>query len=263
MKQIQIFGRYLQINQIPHKILEFSVIVFHSFLIFKFPIDVLQAYIARRNLESQSVPLCGGGIFHLSGSSDDVITMVINFCGKEYGRIRQGDTVVDIGANIGAFSVVAARSGVKTLISVEPNSQAFMTLRKNIEEGGHSHNVHLENRAVGSASGEIIYLPKESSPMNRQQKRPGNDLEAVKTISLKSIIEKYHLRHIDILKVDCEGAEFTALYKCPPEVFAIIRNIRIEIHPRRDQSRDDLERFIVSQGFRVQRQRGLVTWFAK
>jgi FkbM family methyltransferase len=263
MKKLKIFGRHLKIREVPVKLVGFSRIALSSFLVFKFPIPVLRAYVARGNLESQMVPLRNGGCFFLSGHSEDVVTMVINLCGGEYGRIEFGDTVLDIGANIGAFSLFAARNGAKKIVSVEPNSQAFVTLRKNIEFGGFSRNVHLEHFAVGAAEGDTIYIPKESSPLNSQKSEPGDEFEAVPTVSIKSLIEKHRLHQIDVMKIDCEGAEYDALYSCTPEVFEIIKSIRVEIHPRRNQSRRDLECFIVSQGFKVQRRRGLVTWFAK
>ena len=47
---------------------------------------------------------------------------------KKY-QIREGDIIVDIGANIGVFSLWAAKQGAK-VFAVEPNPEAFNYLKR-------------------------------------------------------------------------------------------------------------------------------------
>ena len=70
--------------------------------------------------------------------------------------VQEGDTVVDIGANVGFLSIPAAqKSKTGTLIAVEAHPRTFGLLKENIEKNKLS-NIKYFNLAVGDKAGVIF-----------------------------------------------------------------------------------------------------------
>ncbi len=123
--------------------------------------------------------------------------------------IRPGDTVVDIGANIGYYSVVAGKLvGEKgRVIAFEPDPVAASFIRKNLELNGLS-NVTVEQKAVSNAPGSIrLFLSEENKGDHRiyqpeGEERPFVDVEAV-------ALDDYFAGGStpDVVKIDTQGAE--------------------------------------------------------
>jgi len=125
-----------------------------------------------------------------------------------FNDLKSTDIVLDIGANIGAFSLKIA-SKVKHVYAVEP----IMTNRliKNIELNN-IKNITVLNCALGD--GNIVDLN-----WMRTYKRK------LKSNTLTELIQMSG-NHIDFLKCDCEGGEWSI----KPEELSGIRRIEAEIH---------------------------------
>ncbi len=162
--------------------------------------------------------------------------------------IRNNDRILDIGANIGAFTVFAARQARQGCVhSVEPVAANFQILENNVRLNG-LKNVRLLRAAVGSGTGKlriaaagaassVVWVDKEST-------------EEVDQIKLQSLIED--MGSIDLLKMDCEGAEFDILMNASPEVLKRIPRIAMEYHNvSADQTAQTLKSFLEAHGFKV------------
>jgi len=188
---------------------------------------------------------------------------MVNFCRNEYGKIHRGWKVIDIGANIGVFMLKAARSGAGHVYCFEPNTEAFDVLETNIVENALSNRVTAIQKAVTGRAHQSVYVPKASSPYNAAvvtKAASDVELEAVSGTTLCDIIETYGLMHIDLLKLDCEGAEYEILLETPADILMKIQRIRMELHPSRKHSRAEVLGRLQDLGFSCVKNTGMIYW---
>jgi FkbM family methyltransferase len=127
-------------------------------------------------------------------------------------------TFIDAGANVGLYSVLAARrvGSNGTVWAFEPSAATFDLLRRNLTLN-QVNNVAAEQLALSDAEGEISlctqsgfgdlyrYLDYEG-----KQSR-GGECEIVPVITLDAFAAQRNLGAIDVLKIDTEGGEFRLL----------------------------------------------------
>lgn len=113
-------------------------------------------------------------------------------------------TVVDIGANIGVFTCWAARSSSK-VIAVEPELHNFKLLTENIHLN--SANAELHRAAIGHASG-TIELSLSGAGYHLTTHDFGGGKQTVPVLTLDELLST--VEQVDLLKMDCEGAEYDA-----------------------------------------------------
>ncbi len=79
------------------------------------------------------------------------------------------------------------------------------------------------------------------------------DYVQVESIALKDIFDEYQLHTIDLLKIDCEGAEYEILYHTPPEYLVKIQVIAMETHQGKaaDENQETMQKFLQNLGFQV------------
>jgi FkbM family methyltransferase len=123
--------------------------------------------------------------------------------------VKEGMTVVDIGANVGYYTLLAARltgPGGK-VYAFEPNPQNFALLSRNVEANGYQ-NVVLIPKAVSETSGTAALCIDRASSGGHSLSafRGGADTVQVGTISLDDYFAGERTV-IDVLKMDAEGAE--------------------------------------------------------
>jgi FkbM family methyltransferase len=75
----------------------------------------------------------------------------------------------------------------------------------------------------------------------------------IEVYSLREILDRYHLDHVDFMKLDCEGAEYPALFGADTETLCRIRTISMEFHDIRDPRYTGLSvvEVLRDQGFSV------------
>ncbi len=159
--------------------------------------------------------------------------------------LKENDIVLDVGANIGVFSLYAASRGAK-VFSFEPNPEVFAVLQENIRINNLENRVTPLNMALGDHKGkatlfmalsEKIYAPGSASIMrdfiDDLDKRYGkNDYTAftVSCLRLDQALDLLRLKMVDFMKVDCEGAEYDIMQSVPQHRLGEIRRIAMEIH---------------------------------
>jgi FkbM family methyltransferase len=128
-------------------------------------------------------------------------------------HVKPGMTVVDVGANIGFYSLILADlvGELGRVFAFEPSPALFEAARKSVEVNGKGSTVVLENIALGSQSGEaVLYKPPFNSGDNRlvpsQSHRDG---VRVRVSRLDDILPAG--THIDWIKIDVQGWEVEVL----------------------------------------------------
>ena len=149
--------------------------------------------------------------------------------------LRANDVFLDIGANIGYFSLLAANNlpSVK-VISFEPVNELFQKLNENISLNN-IKNITTVNAAVGEINEEKeMFLSAHDNLGMSSFQQPGNytgKKEKVKVLTIDDWFKTSGLSSIDLIKLDVEGSELAAL-KGMKEVLQKQRPVVIvEINP--------------------------------
>jgi len=129
-------------------------------------------------------------------------------------NVREGDVVLDIGANIGYFTLICASLVGKTgkVFAFEPEPKNFEILKKNVTENGYD-NVILENMALSNRKGIVdLYLSDESTGMHRiySSKLTSDKHIKVNVTTLDEYFQE-QIPNIAFIKLDVEGSEFGVL----------------------------------------------------
>lgn len=132
--------------------------------------------------------------------------------------------IIDIGAHIGLVSVFLAKYyPTSTVESYEPNPDNYSHLVKNIK-ANRLRNVKTHHAAVtGDGRGVIIQTVSDNSGQYSIYKNGG---KKVHSVSIAKLLNK----PIDLLKIDCEGAEYEIFDALTDEQIKSIGAIRGEFH---------------------------------
>jgi FkbM family methyltransferase len=170
---------------------------------------------------------------------------------KGYG-IRSGDMVVDIGGNIGVFSLYAAtRADQVRVRSFEPFPENANYFVKNLTASG-LDNVEFYPQAVAGSPGERRLHIEDSwilhSLTDDDQDRRSISVE---TTTLDKIFED--LEVCDLLKIDCEGSEYEILYAASPGTLSKIKRLVCEFNlvDEKQKNGQALKEFLTLNGFIV------------
>lgn len=167
--------------------------------------------------------------------------------------IETDDIVVDIGANVGVFTLFAASRMQNTVYAFEPFPRNVEFLNRNIHING-LQNVKTYCIAVGDNIGSAkLYISDISGGhllFDHNIKGKLENYIEVPTITLQRIMDDNKLEHIDFLKLDCEGAEGSILMSTPTDYFKRIRKIAMEFHDNVSQLKhEEIQRLLEGVGF--------------
>ena len=145
--------------------------------------------------------------------------------------VLSGD-VVDIGANIGAFTLDAAtRYPAATVHAYEPDPATCEVLQRNIEANGMSSRVRIWNEAVAGGSGSLRLWRGEGSVLVSAHLPASDrgDFCDVPAVTLQAVVARASGR-VGVLKLDCEGAEAEILEAAGPALDSVEYMVA-EYHP--------------------------------
>lgn len=146
------------------------------------------------------------------------------------------DTVVDLGANIGLFSIRAVQHASR-VFAVESNAENFDLARRNVEANGLEHRVTLIQAAASGTSGNLlrIYSSEMAGGHSVHQhlaaRWPNGTESRVPSISLADLFEKHAIERCSLLKCDIEGSEYDVFQHAPLTVLSRVDRFVIEAHP--------------------------------
>jgi FkbM family methyltransferase len=174
-------------------------------------------------------------------------------------RIGAGDTVIDIGANIGVFAAYAAtRAAGVRVFAYEPFPENIAWLKRNVTESRLT-NVEVRAQAVGA---ETCVRTLQVDPgdwiMHSLFARPdGTDAQAlaVECVSFDEVMNQPGVARCDLLKLDCEGSEYEILQGCAPDTLRRVRRIVGEFHEGEHiaGTARELCRYLEARAFRIDR----------
>jgi FkbM family methyltransferase len=141
--------------------------------------------------------------------------------------IPQAKVVFDLGANVGAWTVLMSKANPQARVhSFEPNPEAFAFLKKNVQKNDCA-NVVLNCAAVSDAAGHLRFqIPENASIFCRVEPEAGGRDDdgryttvhsvLVPSVRLGDYCEANSIHQIDFMKIDVEGYELAALRGLEP-----------------------------------------------
>jgi FkbM family methyltransferase len=167
------------------------------------------------------------------------------FVRNDYG-LRDGlgevRTIIDIGANVGFFSIAArGRYPNATIHAYEPNPRALPYLRSNTGELG----IEAFPEAVGSEEGFVSIV--DEGETNQARTSTSSD-GRIPQVTLDTAIQRIG-GNVDLLKLDCEGAEWD-LFRLN-DCWKQIRNVRMEYHLFHGETIQQVEQTLQRLGFAI------------
>ncbi len=133
--------------------------------------------------------------------------------GRMLSQVREGMVVLDVGANIGYYTVQFARISGRTgrVIAFEPNPVMVAELKANIELN-HLSNVQVEPIALFNRDGEAnLHCPltgrEAHGTLVPNETFEIKNVLKVRTRRLDDFLKEAGMSFVDFMKVDVEGAE--------------------------------------------------------
>jgi FkbM family methyltransferase len=165
---------------------------------------------------------------------DEFVGFVEVFANGAYDLpdVRWADlrTIVDVGANVGAATLwFAQRAPQAKIVAVEPASRANTVLAHNVRANHLETRVGIVAAALAQRSGSVVL--EQSGPSVHTRIAQGSSRgERVSALSLEELLGQCRLEEIDLLKLDCEGAEFGILMSSADRLLRRIGAIVGEYH---------------------------------
>jgi len=167
--------------------------------------------------------------------------------------IKEGMRVIDVGANIGAYTILAAEKVGKNgkVIAIEPEPQNYKQLLENIELNNFQ-NVIPKNIALTDHEGftKLSLSPYPGKHTILFEKDKVGSIEVpIKT--LDNLLEELNLNKVDIIKIDAEGAEMPIL-KGAEKTLKVNPNIKIIVAAEHYKSQiKEVVKFLNEKGFKT------------
>lgn len=179
---------------------------------------------------------------------------VYALCFQHLKRQKDRLPILDLGANIGLFSLQAASylPGLE-IHAYEPAPRNVDVISMNLRANPQiSSNIHVHSEAVGGSTRQASFFYDEKVPQGSglyfsQQ----NNCVPVIVRSFAEIVELVK-GPVGLVKIDVEGAEYEIFQKTPRRIRECIRAISIEIHddPEGKSKKDDILNRIESLSYK-------------
>lgn len=184
------------------------------------------------------------GVSFAAADADTALQVFDEVFVQDVYRIPSAETakvIVDVGANIGLFSLYAhLKAPDAQIYSVEASPTTFRVLERNVKENGLSDKITPVCNALGGHVGNATFFETAisgwSSLYDNRGAENGTPVE-VKMNTLATFCIEHNISDIDFLKIDIEGAEYEAIldsndfFKVPTHAAAI----EVDRNPRSGQ----------------------------
>jgi FkbM family methyltransferase len=173
-------------------------------------------------------------------------------------KIKKNPTIIDIGANVGLFTMFAvSKYPDSTVYSYEPIYSNFQQLVKN-KELNSTQKIYCFNKAACGHNGRIkINFDKTDSFTTSatiiNNGGDNKDSMEVSCLTLSEVFKENNLDNCDLLKLDCEGAEYDILYNTPKDILNKIDQMAIEVHQGKKEKENlsSLKEFLLELNFKL------------
>jgi FkbM family methyltransferase len=178
----------------------------------------------------------------------DLVIFWLVFVRRHYPVNPSDRVIVDVGANIGIFTIYAARQAPHAkIIAIEPFPETCLRLQKHVESNHIADRVLVLNCAVDEKSGwgemdsaegipsQYRRIASDATTMLNARHRGAAALKKVagvpvNTKTLADVLEMAHADTVDLMKMNIHGAEYGVLMNAPSSVLQHFRRIALQHH---------------------------------
>ncbi len=122
--------------------------------------------------------------------------------------VKTGDTILDIGAQIGVFALTAATlSRDKTVIAIEPEMGNFDMLKQNVALNPHLSVIPYRLALAAVAGYSVLGFSPLNVGAHSLYLSGGRHGQVVKTATLSQLLALLPSQRPNVIKMDCEGCE--------------------------------------------------------
>ena len=174
-----------------------------------------------------------------------------------HAEIAAGDTVYDVGANVGIYTLLASgKAGPSGKVyAFEPLARNLHYLNRHVALN-RLQNCCVLNVAVSDTEG-IQKFSAASWEYSMGRLSPDGELE-VPSVTLDSCVyRERQLRPPDVIKIDVEGAEVRVLQGASRAIGEYHPSVFVEIHGT--QQHADCRDFLVARGYQLKEEYGRIT----
>ena len=123
--------------------------------------------------------------------------------------LEDGGSFLDIGANIGSFTLIASEQEKALVYAFEPHPDTFRLLQRNVNLNRRA-NIMLFNVAAGQIDGQVYLTDEAGSATNHIEARGADRTIAVSCNRMDTVCSR-HAIHPQYVKIDVEGFEYDVL----------------------------------------------------
>lgn len=165
--------------------------------------------------------------------------------------LQSGGSFLDIGANFGLFTCIAAHKNKKiNVLAVEPNYKILKSLINNVQGNNLEENVHLINTAISKKFQPVTLMQPALDNLGTTVTNSGiMGPLSILSCPLEFIFKEYNLTVVELLKIDIEGNEFEVLEDFPFEKYEV-KNILMEFNHLSKKSFEEIKSFFESKNFK-------------
>lgn len=208
-------GEFMKLAARRHKAENETVVDRYRNFIYR---EMLGSPVVERIASGKSVFIFGKEFFPISNSVFDFFGLIDEvILSDQYHAeqfIKKDSVVIDVGANIGTFTVFAAHHAPEGRVyAFEPAKATFPLLKRNSSA---YQNISCVNAGLGDAPGEKTILNMgagatgnviQDSPYYHNVEAAGGVLEPVTIMTLDRFVLENNISRVDFIKIDAEGYE--------------------------------------------------------
>ncbi|MBW2742194.1 MAG: FkbM family methyltransferase [Deltaproteobacteria bacterium] len=227
----------------------------------KFYLSLLIKFIPKLHRKSISFSFKNGSVINIREFMSIYIynEIFVDGCYDNLPVKRNNPLVIEVGANTGFFVLrIKTTYPDSEIISFEPYPPNFNALLETIELNN-LENVKPINMAVADKPGrlKLFIHPTNIGGHSIFLDNASENYVEVETTTIESILSDNNISVCDLLKLDCEGAEYPILKSFTKEIATKIRNIIYE--PTYSQySVEELNLYLKELGYNIKGQHGLI-----
>ena len=166
--------------------------------------------------------------------------------------LKPGMNILDLGANIGYYTIMMSKKGASKIYAIEPDSKNFLLLAKNVQLN-ELNNVELEMVAASDNNGTAKFYLSNKSNVNTMN--PAGDHLTGKYVTIETVKTSDYIKgkNIDLIRMDIEGHEVNVLNDLRTSK-ELPEYILFEVHPNKYNKDNSLNKALANllpQGYIV------------
>lgn len=125
--------------------------------------------------------------------------------------LRPGDVFIDVGANVGVYSLLASVVPDVETWAFEPSSDTAGEARANVTLNGMDDRIHVVQAAVGAEPGEALLSVGLGTVNRLVADSNGGAAETVPVVTVDGLVPESDRMRVRMMKIDVEGTELDVL----------------------------------------------------